>query len=503
MARAQRVRRAGRSSATRRQPSRVPAGCSERYGRLDALNAAWGTAFWGQHYGDWEHVGARPRRPPRSTRRSASTSRGSPTTRCAPASSRERDAIREHSPAPVTTNFMAGQLPVHGPVGLGARGGRRLERPLPDGRGPGEPHGAGAGRRPDPLLAGGKPWLLHGALDVSGELAAAQRRQAARRDAPQRARALRPRRRRDPVLPVARIARGCGEVPLRDAPARRYRAGCGARSSPRAPTSAGWRRCAGSACTRRRRCSGTGSRSGRRTSSGARARTSTRASASTPTTTGSGGTAVTVDLVHPERRPVRVQAGRRSRRRTCSPRAAAREPRRRTSSAGGTLVVGYFSGIVDEHDAVHPGGLMAPLRDVLGRAASRSSCRCARATAHRTYERGRRGLRTGLTGTVWADDLVLDGAEAVARYVDGPAPGGAAITRTGKGGRPGTCRPTGRRRPGHGHGRRVRGAGLAPSGTVEGLEIVRRTGQAPPARWRSTTRTARRSCPWTSPPPTC
>ena len=37
----------------------------EKYGTLDALNAAWGTAFWGQHYGDWEHIGA-PRRRRRS-----------------------------------------------------------------------------------------------------------------------------------------------------------------------------------------------------------------------------------------------------------------------------------------------------------------------------------------------------------------------------------------------------------------------------------------------------
>src|SRR5690606_40500653 len=28
----------------------------DRYGSLDALNAAWGTALWGQHSADWEHV---------------------------------------------------------------------------------------------------------------------------------------------------------------------------------------------------------------------------------------------------------------------------------------------------------------------------------------------------------------------------------------------------------------------------------------------------------------
>jgi beta-galactosidase len=35
----------------------------ERYTTLDGLNAAWGTAFWSQHYGDWEEISA-PRRMP-------------------------------------------------------------------------------------------------------------------------------------------------------------------------------------------------------------------------------------------------------------------------------------------------------------------------------------------------------------------------------------------------------------------------------------------------------
>ena len=34
-----------------------------RYGSLDMLNAAWGTAFWSQKYGHWDDV-----LPPRTTR---------------------------------------------------------------------------------------------------------------------------------------------------------------------------------------------------------------------------------------------------------------------------------------------------------------------------------------------------------------------------------------------------------------------------------------------------
>ena len=62
---------------------------SERYGDLDALNHAWGTAFWSQRYSDWDQV-----LPPRLTptipqsRPTSWTSSGSPPTRsrttCAP-----------------------------------------------------------------------------------------------------------------------------------------------------------------------------------------------------------------------------------------------------------------------------------------------------------------------------------------------------------------------------------------------------------------------------------
>jgi len=78
-----------------------------RYGTLDALNHAWGTAFWSQHYGDWEEI-----LPPR-----LATSYPNPTQQldfkrfssdalrdylCA-----ERDLLRGITPdVPITTNFM-------------------------------------------------------------------------------------------------------------------------------------------------------------------------------------------------------------------------------------------------------------------------------------------------------------------------------------------------------------------------------------------------------------
>ncbi len=84
---------------------------SERYGSIDGLNAAWGTAFWGQHYTRWEHVGA-----PATAPSAINPAQRLDWARFTDAQLRacfiaERDAIRRHSDLPVTTNFMANQHP--------------------------------------------------------------------------------------------------------------------------------------------------------------------------------------------------------------------------------------------------------------------------------------------------------------------------------------------------------------------------------------------------------
>ncbi|MFD7975585.1 beta-galactosidase [Streptomyces sp. NPDC059071] len=91
---------------------------------------------------------------------------------------------------------------------------------------------------------------------------------------------------------------------------------------------------------------------------------------------------------------------------------------------GGTLVVSCFSGIVDEHDAVHEGGYPGVLRDVLGVAVEEWSPLLA----------GERVALTGpggasLPGDVWTEFVVPRGAETVWTYADGPAAGGPAVTR--------------------------------------------------------------------------
>ncbi|MGW3120353.1 beta-galactosidase [Streptomyces sp. NPDC001107] len=81
----------------------------QKYGTLDALNTAWGTAFWSQGYGDWAEV-----LPPRHAHYLKNPGQVLDFKRftsdmlleCYIA---ERDIVRRHTPAhiPVTTNFMA------------------------------------------------------------------------------------------------------------------------------------------------------------------------------------------------------------------------------------------------------------------------------------------------------------------------------------------------------------------------------------------------------------
>ncbi|WP_435613082.1 beta-galactosidase [Streptomyces sp. bgisy159] len=91
---------------------------------------------------------------------------------------------------------------------------------------------------------------------------------------------------------------------------------------------------------------------------------------------------------------------------------------------GGTLVVSYFSGIVDEHDAVHEGAYPGPLREVLGLSVEEFSPLLPGRNVRVT---GPDGAELG--GDVWTEFVVPRGAESVWRYADGPTAGHPAITR--------------------------------------------------------------------------
>ncbi|WP_335990385.1 beta-galactosidase [Glycomyces sp. MUSA5-2] len=87
---------------------------------------------------------------------------------------------------------------------------------------------------------------------------------------------------------------------------------------------------------------------------------------------------------------------------------------------GGHLVVSYFSGIVDEHDTVHPGAHPGALRETLGLWIEEF---------HPLHERESLSLDSGAAGRIWSEHVRLDGAEAVARFASGPDAGRPALTR--------------------------------------------------------------------------
>ena len=78
----------------------------EKYGSLDALNAAWGTAFWSQRYADWAHIPT-----PRLTVSTGNPAQAVDFMRFSSEEvlgqyRAEAAVLREHSAVPVTTNFM-------------------------------------------------------------------------------------------------------------------------------------------------------------------------------------------------------------------------------------------------------------------------------------------------------------------------------------------------------------------------------------------------------------
>ncbi|MGV9370347.1 beta-galactosidase [Micromonospora tulbaghiae] len=97
---------------------------------------------------------------------------------------------------------------------------------------------------------------------------------------------------------------------------------------------------------------------------------------------------------------------------------------RRFVEAGGTAVVTYFSGIVDEHDHIRLGGYPGAFRDLLG-------VRVEEFFPLREGETVR--LDDGARADVWTEWLHAEGAEVLAAYTDGPLPGVPALTRNAVG----------------------------------------------------------------------
>lgn len=94
-------------------------------------------------------------------------------------------------------------------------------------------------------------------------------------------------------------------------------------------------------------------------------------------------------------------------------------------AAGGHLLVSYFSGIVDENDGIHPDGLIGPLGDVLGLTVEEF------APLRAGHSLSVEGLDARLSGDVWSEQVIptSDETEVLGRFVDGPVAGGPALTR--------------------------------------------------------------------------
>ncbi|MCC2593902.1 beta-galactosidase [Tessaracoccus sp. OS52] len=90
------------------------------------------------------------------------------------------------------------------------------------------------------------------------------------------------------------------------------------------------------------------------------------------------------------------------------------------AESGATVVVGYASGIVDEHNRVRLGGYPGAFRDLLGVVSEEFS----------PLQEGERvRLTSGATACDWTEELRVVDAEVLDSYDDGPLEGLPAVTR--------------------------------------------------------------------------
>ncbi|MFE5339902.1 beta-galactosidase [Isoptericola sp. NPDC056578] len=442
-----------------------------RYGTLEALNTAWGTRFWGQVYGEWEHVVA-----PSATPTVANPAMRLDYARFTDAMLREcfvaeRDAIRAHSDVPVTTNFMATACPS---TDLWAWG-REVDVVSDDHYlTAADPRGhVGLAMAADLTrsVAGGKPWLL---LEHSSSAVNWQPRNVAKRPGEERRNAL------------SHLGRGADGILFFQW--RASRSGAEKFHSAMLPHAGTGSRVFREVCALGAELGRLGEVRGSRVradvallwdyeshwaqdlewrpSVDASHRERTEAFYDRLWRDG-----LTVDMAHPEQdlSGYRLVVAPASYLLT----AAAADNLARYVEGGGTLLVSYFSAVVDEHDRVHEGGYGAPLRRALGLTVEEFL------PLREGETLGVVGLSDGaLTGDVWADDLALDDADVVATYDGGPRPGAAAVTRNSLGAGTGwyvstrldvdALAPL--------MARVYDDAGLAPAGLPAELEVVRRHG---------------------------
>ncbi|ONI80776.1 beta-galactosidase [Saccharothrix sp. ALI-22-I] len=391
----------------------------DRHGTLDALNEAWGTAFWSQRYTSWDDV-----LPPRATQWHHNPGQTLDFRRfgsdLALAAYREqRDAIRAHSDLPVTTNLM---LPGYQNLDLWAFG-RELDvvtiDHYPDRPGLDAAADTAFGADRARSFGGGRPWLL---MEQGTNTVYAERR----------------------VLPkdpgdilrhtLSHIARGSDGALFFQW--RQSKAGAETWHSAMVPHAGPDSRIfrevteVGDAVARLAEVAGSTVTAEVAVLHDAEAWWASEADGLPSPDLDYHAmlrrahralwdAGVVTDFAHPEHDLSRYRLVLAPALVLLSDAGAANL--RRYVADGGTLLVQHFSGVVDEHPHARLGGYPAqPLREALG----------VRVEEPRPLRREERmTLSDGAHGTVWSEYLHLDGAEAIAAYTHGMLAGRPALTR--------------------------------------------------------------------------
>jgi beta-galactosidase len=100
---------------------------------------------------------------------------------------------------------------------------------------------------------------------------------------------------------------------------------------------------------------------------------------------------------------------------------------RQFAASGGTVLISFFSGIVDPHDRIRLGGYPAPWHDLLGLRVEEFAPLPADAVVRLDGDLHADGAPS--TGRVWQDVVDLRGADPLLRYAEGHLAGQAAATR--------------------------------------------------------------------------
>ncbi|WP_046528433.1 beta-galactosidase [Cellulomonas sp. FA1] len=440
----------------------------ERHGSLDALNAAWGTAFWGQVYRDWEHVGA-----PAATASTANPAQRLDFARFTDHQLRacfrlERDAIRAHAAQPITTNFMAHQS-YNTDLWAWARevdvvsDDHYLWSPDPDAH-----VGLALSADLTRSVARGRPWVL---MEHSTSAVNWQGRNVAKRPGEMHRNAF------------THLGRGADGIMFFQW--RASRSGAEKFHSAMLPHAGTSSRVFTEVVDLGARLARVAELRGSRVHAdvavlydweslwaqdlewrpsdalGFRERVRTYYERL-------WRDGVTVDFAHPldDLSRYRLVVAPASYLLT----AAAGENLTRYVEDGGTLLVSCFAGVVDEHDAVHEGGFGAPLRAALGVAVEEFLPLRERETCEVALD----GTTVG-TDT-WTEHLVLDGAQVRGTYRGGPADGMPAVTRHARGSGTGWYVSTalGVDALAPVLAAVYADAGVVPPGRPEGLEVVTR-----------------------------